>query len=350
MFFKKNPNESDYVHEKKHWTDVIKNSGNSNLLLWRQPEEDFNTNSTLIVMPGERAIFVKGGKIEEVFEAGTYQLTTDNYPFISRLKNAFSGGISVFNCVVYFVRDVSGYEIKWGTDSPINVRDNILGIATKLRARGAYKVKIDNPVTFLTVFSGSTDSVTQDSLKSFFKEEFLSTIKSNLSNYLQEREIELLGIDSKLEELSNNLTPNIAKKLLPYGLKLQKFSISAIDIEDSQLRQRFDNVGMSAYEKIRNAQSDKAVLETLGTDWQKIKSVDIMREMAKNGSTIGADIGTGLGSIGAFATVSQSVITEPTLSAEDPVVRLEKLKKMLDIGLITQKEFDSKKVDILKNL
>ena len=37
---------------KKHWTNVIKNTGPGGLLLWRQPEEDFNTGSTLIVMPG----------------------------------------------------------------------------------------------------------------------------------------------------------------------------------------------------------------------------------------------------------------------------------------------------------
>ena len=56
--FNKNPNEAAYVGGKKHWADVIKNSGPGELLIWRQPEEDFNTNSTLIVMPGEEAIFM----------------------------------------------------------------------------------------------------------------------------------------------------------------------------------------------------------------------------------------------------------------------------------------------------
>ncbi len=89
----KNQNESAFVGGRKHWTDVIKNSGDGNLLIWRQPEEDFNTNSTLVVMPGEQAIFIKSGVIEQIFENGTYKLNTDNYPFISRLKNAFSGGV-----------------------------------------------------------------------------------------------------------------------------------------------------------------------------------------------------------------------------------------------------------------
>jgi len=72
--FKTNPNETAYVGGAKHWADVIKNSGPGELLIWRQPEEDFNTNSTVVVMPGEEAIFIKGGVIEQVFENGSYRL------------------------------------------------------------------------------------------------------------------------------------------------------------------------------------------------------------------------------------------------------------------------------------
>ena len=78
--FDRNPNEVAYTGGKKHFADVIKNSGPGDLLIWRQPEEDFNTNCTLIVMPGEEAIFIKGGTIEQTFDNGTYKLSTENYP------------------------------------------------------------------------------------------------------------------------------------------------------------------------------------------------------------------------------------------------------------------------------
>ena len=147
--FNKNPNEVAYTGGKKHWADVIKNSGPGELLIWRQPEEDFNTNSTLIVMPGEEAIFIKGGTVEQTFENGTYKLSTNNYPFISRLRNAFTGGISTFNCVVYFVRTAHSVELRWGTETPIQVRDKVWGIRTDARVRAVYKVKIANSVQFL---------------------------------------------------------------------------------------------------------------------------------------------------------------------------------------------------------
>ena len=171
--FDKNPNEAAYAGGKKHWTDVIKNSGPGELLIWRQPEEDFNTNSTLVVMPGEQAIFIKGGNIEEVFDNGTYKLSTANYPFISRLRNAFSGGISTFNCVVYFVRSADSEEIRFGTDSPIQVRDKVWGVRTDARVRGAYKVRIVNPAKFLEKLIGNNIQFQlQGELDKYFASEF----------------------------------------------------------------------------------------------------------------------------------------------------------------------------------
>lgn len=47
--FRKNPNEVAYNGGQKHIIDRIENTGDGDLLFWRQPEEDFNTNSPLIV-------------------------------------------------------------------------------------------------------------------------------------------------------------------------------------------------------------------------------------------------------------------------------------------------------------
>lgn len=85
----------------------------------------------------------------------TYNLSTENYPFISRLRNEFTGRVSTFNCVVYFVRKTHSCGIKWGTESPIQVRDKMLGMAIKLKACGAYKVQIENSVIFLEKLLGN---------------------------------------------------------------------------------------------------------------------------------------------------------------------------------------------------
>jgi len=368
--FEKNKNESAYVGGQKHWADVIKNSGPGDLLIWRQPEEDFNTNSTLIVMPGEEAIFIKGGNIEQTFDNGTYKLSTENYPFISRLRNAFTGGISTFNCVVYFVRKAHSMEILWGTSSPIQVRDKLLGIATKLKARGAYKIQIDNPQKFLTKLVGNNINIIdqQELLDEYFANEFQGKIKSSITRALNETQTELLGIEARIEEFAETVEPFLGEVFTDYGLKIIKFSIAALDIEGDELRRRYDEIGMDAIAKMRNAQADKGVMDVLGDNWARQQAANILGTVAANPgagggmASAGAGLGMGMVAGGAFGNMAQQMftplqqqqtpppVTPQGSTTDDPVAKLKKLKEMLDLGLIEQAEYDAKKAEIMSKM
>lgn len=385
-FFNKNPNEVAYTGGKKHWADVIKNTGSGELLIWRQPEEDFNTNSTLIVMPGEEAIFIKGGTVEQVFENGTYKLSTENYPFISRLRNAFTGGISTFNCVVYFVRKADSKEIRWGTETPIQVRDKVWGVRTDARVRGAYKVRIENPAKFLEKLIGNNVPFQfQEELDKYFASEFQGKIKAAVSKFLNALEQELIGIDAYMDELSEKIEPYIDEIVSDYGLKCVKFSLAGLDIDTT----KYDVIDASQIELIarsRGYQGDKAGLDILGNDWGRIQGAGILRDLANNPgaggvAAAGAGMGMGIGAAGAFGSIAQQVFAPaqngfapqqsinptqnapsgrftqknsasvtPTVNAEDPMETLGKLKKLLDAGLIEQAEYDAKKTEILSRM
>ena len=387
--FKKNPNEVAYTGGKKHWADVIKNTGPGELLIWRQPEEDFNTNSTLIVMPGEEAIFIKGGNVEQVFESGTYKLSTENYPFISRLRNAFTGGISTFNCVVYFVRKADSKEIRWGTDSPIQVRDKVWGVRTDARVRGAYKVRIENPAKFLEKLIGNNVPFQfQEELDKYFASEFQGKIKAAVSKFLNALEQELIGIDAYMDELSEKIEPYIDEIISDYGLKCVRFSLAGLDIDNTKY-DMLDESQMELIARTRGFQGDKAGLDILGDDWGRVQGVEVLKDLANNPgaggvAAAGAGMGMGIGAAGAFGSIAQQVFapaqngfapqqpTNPTQNApsgrftqknasasstqadasipEDPMEVLGKLKKMLDAGLIEQAEYDAKKSEILNRM
>jgi len=375
--FNKNPNEVAYTGGKKHWADVIKNTGPGELLIWRQPEEDFNTNSTLIVMPGEEAIFIKGGTVEQVFENGTYKLSTENYPFISRLRNAFTGGISTFNCVVYFVRKADSKEIRWGTETPIQVRDKVWGVRTDARVRGAYKVRIENPAKFLEKLIGNNIPFQfQEELDKYFASEFQGKIKSAVSKFLNALEQELIGIDAYMDELSEKIEPYIDEIVSEYGLKCVRFSLAGLDI-DSTKYDTIDESQMELIARTRGFQGDKAGLDILGNDWGRVQGVEVLKDLANNPgaggvAAAGAGMGMGIGAAGAFGSIAQQVFapaqngfapqqtTNPTQNtpsgrftqksaapatpagnAEDPMETLGKLKKLLDAGLIEQAEYDA---------
>lgn len=392
--FGRNPNESAYVGGKKHWTDVIKNSGPGELLIWRQPEEDFNTNSTLIVMPGEEAIFIKGGTVEQVFDNGTYKLSTENYPFISRLRNAFSGGISTFNCVVYFVRKADSEEIRWGTETPIQVRDKVWGIRTSAKVRGAYKVRIENPVKFLEKLIGNNVPFQmQGELDKYFASEFQGKIKSAVSKFLNSLQQELIGIDAYMDELSAQIEPYIDEVVEEYGLKCVRFSLAGLDIDVSKY-DSIDESQIAAITKGNLARGDKSVMDILGADWGRQQAANILSDLARNPGAggvgaMGAGMGMGMaaGSVfgnmanqmfapmgqqqaqpvqqpmqqpaqpvssGRFAPkgqlVQQAAPQAPQAAAEDPFETLSKLKRMLDAGLISQQQYDAKVAEVMSRM
>jgi membrane protease subunit (stomatin/prohibitin family) len=397
--FTKNPNETAFAGGKKHWVDVIKNTDINGNFIWRQPEEDFNTNSTLIVMPGEEALFVKGGTIEQVFQNGTYKLDTQNYPFISRLRNMFSGGISTFNCVVYFIRKTHSLELKWGTVSPLSVYDRqfaqLTGITSaelKLRARGSYKLQIENGAKLLTKMMGNGFSaLSPDDVEDYCSEQFQEEIRSSLTDALNKTESGLIGIESRLKEFSGVLNPVLAEIVIDYGLSLVNFSISALELDEESKAQRrtYDEAILSGSRDVIAAQAKRASVDALGRElYQFDRGADILESLAENPgaggvASAGAGLGMGLAAGNIFSGMAQSIFTplNPQVqntpaqpqgsgrfatktagtsaeqatstgnnSENDPVITLKKLKEMLDMGLITQDVYNAKQSEILSRM
>ena len=350
LFNNRNENESAYVGGKKHWVDIIKNSGDGDLLIWRQPEEDFNTNSTLIVMPGEEAIFVKGGVIEQTFTNGTYKLETQNYPFISRLRNAFSGGVSTFNCVVYFVKTAHSQEIDWGTMSPIQYFDDTFG-NLNVKSYGAFKVHINNPSKFLTKLIGNNvDFETQQGLKKYFANEFQMHIVNSLSQTLDNLKASGKVIFETVRntvEIASAIEPHIAEIISAYGLSLDAFSVASCK-------------AVSDDPEIQKMITDRARMNYLGQNWAAQQQVDILKNMSNNPgaggiAAMGAGMGMGFASGGVFGNMAQQTmqgqtIANPTTVANPTMEKLKQLKEMLDMGLISQADFDAKKSEILSQM
>lgn len=350
--FRKNPNETAYVGGEKNWVDVIKNTGDGNLLIWRQPEEDFNTNSTLIVMPGEQAIFINQGNIEQVFSSGTYKLSTENYPFISRLRNAFSGGISTFNSVVYFVREADSKEIEWGTMQPIRYGDPMLG-PVNIKAGGAYKIQISNPQKFLTKLIGNNiDFETQSGLNKYLANEFSMHIADSINKTLQTLQAqnykEVYHYVGNLLEFSKSVEPQIQLILDDYGLRLKAFSISRCkdEYEDPEVQKMI---------------TDKKRMQYLGGAWAAQQQVDIMKNVSTNEgaggiAAAGAGLGMGLSMGGVFGGMAQQTVAQNPMQnqpspATNPVMeKLKQLKEMFDMGLISQADFDEKKQELLSQM
>lgn len=330
---------------------TLKNNESGRYLVWKLPEEDFNDKSVLIVNPGEEAVFVNNGAIVGTFTNGRYELTTENYPFMSNLRNLITGGVSTFNCKVYFVALNQSKEILWGTDSPIKVRDAIQKIVTNVLARGSYRVSIENAengaLLMNKLIGYGTSFFSAENLETYFGRLFQQYIKSYLTKVLSESKEELIVAASHMEAYADEIAPKIRETLAEFGLTLNAFAISGMDVPDitQDPNRRIIEEG---YAKQRE-------LEIMGKDYGKIKGVDILTNVSQNPSSgglagAGAGIVAGVQVAKSISTLTESVFGEESKPIDNDIERLSKLKKMLEMQLISQEDYDRVKEEVLKKM
>lgn len=98
---------------------VIKNEASGNMLCSKVPFEDFNIGSQLIVAEYEEALFMKNGVIEEIFGPGRYTLTTENYPFLTKLVSKLvTGGVNAYHCKIFYINQSHHLELEVGDRLP----------------------------------------------------------------------------------------------------------------------------------------------------------------------------------------------------------------------------------------
>lgn len=78
-------------------SEVIQCSAEAqNYLVWKHPEENFNTTSQLIVDPTHEALLVLNGNAADLFGEGRHTLTTSNIPLLRKIIEIPTGGKTAF--------------------------------------------------------------------------------------------------------------------------------------------------------------------------------------------------------------------------------------------------------------
>ena len=290
--------------------DVIKNDaapGSKSGLIREFPGEDFHANSQLIVAESEEAIFIKDGIAVATFDAGRHRLSTKNYPFIEKLINAFTGGVSAFHCKVYFVSKDHKLDLFWGTDTPIQMRDPVLRIQTSIQARGSYSIQIAESKKFLVKLIGNNvRSFTDETLNGYFRNAFLQIIKDSIAQHIKDSGQEILDICTDKTKIAESLKPMLAPTLDEYGIELVNFYVSAIDIPENDPNRA----------KLEDAFASKSVMGILGPDWGRQQSSEILHDLANNPGSggvaaAGAAAGFGLAAGSVFGDMANHMFTDP---------------------------------------
>ena len=242
-----------------------------------------------------------------------------------------------------------------------------------MRARGAYRIKVDDCGIFLTQLIGNNYDLTdQESITDYFRNQFLGHIISILTTELTKWEGPLISVPANAVTYAETIANEIAPIAAEYGMKVLNFSISAIDIVDNEARQEAQELVSKNREQFYGrmaqgqgeaafAQGQQSAYETYGTNYQQAQVLNAMNGAASNpGSDGGALLGAGMGlTMGAgMGQVIPNMVNQtmgqaqadPQPTSVDPVERLSRLKEMLSKELISQEEYEAKKADILKEM
>ena len=230
----------------------------------------------LTVRESQVAIFVNEGQLADVFGPGRYELSTQNMPFLTKLKSWSFGFNSPFKSDVYFVNTKQFMDQKWGTVNPVMMRDVDFGMI-RVRAFGSFSFRVVEPAVFMREVFGTSSLMTVDGVVGQIK----SVTVSGLSDAIAQSKIPALDLAANYSELSHFTLTELNQKVEKLGLTLTDFNIENISLPED-------------VEKAIDRRTSMGVVGDMGK-YTQFQAAEAMREAANNPSGGMATMGVGMG-------------------------------------------------------
>lgn len=326
-------------------------------LVWKYPLEDICIGAQLIVNQSQEALFFKGGQALDTFGPGTHTLTTGNLPLLNKLVNLPFGGETPFSAEVWFINRHAKRDLLWGTRSPIPLIDPVYGFPVNVRAFGQWGIRVVDSRSLVTQLVGTLKDLSSDKIDAYFMGEIVQQLSDALSKYFVERNVSIFQANARLNELSIAIADAVRAEFKRFGLEVVNFNLERISIPSEDMLKFQEILG-------RKMEIDQLSKAQVGPGYTTARSFDVLEKVASTeGGTaggllaggLGAGIGLGAGlpvghQIGQALGVQPSQPQASSVASVDPLAKLRTLKSLLDAGLISVPEFDSKKKQILDSI
>lgn len=323
---------------KKQFIDVIDwTESEDGVLAYRYPMQDreIQNGAKLTVRETQVALFVNEGEAADLFTPGLHTLTTNTLPVLTALQNWDKAFKSPFKSDIYFFSTREQLNQKWGTPTPITVRDKDYG-PIQLRSHGAFSYKIKTPQTFFKKVSGTRDIYTTEELGGQLR----ATILTSLATFFGSAQIGFLDMAANQTKFSETLKEVLTAPFAAYGLSLETFYVQSISLPE-EVQKYFD----------------KASSMRMVGDLKKYAQFQVADSISDAAKNPGGLAGAGL-SMGAGVAMGQAfgqggignLAGEAGSGDEDPVKLLGRLHELVTKGVLTQAEFETKKAEILKKI
>jgi membrane protease subunit (stomatin/prohibitin family) len=228
---------------QKQFIDVIQwSEPEEGILACRHPMADMEiqNGARLTVRESQMAAFVNEGKIADVFGPGLYTLNTRNLPLLTDLNNWDKDFESPFKSDVYFFSTRVQTDQRWGTATPITIREKEFG-AVRLRAYGIYSWRIANPRAFFTEVSGTRELYRVEDLEGQLR----NTIVARLTEVLAPSEVAFLDMAAHQADLAQKVAADLQPSMTALGLAMHSFVIDSLSLADDLQKVLDRRIGMN---------------------------------------------------------------------------------------------------------
>jgi membrane protease subunit (stomatin/prohibitin family) len=207
-----------------HWTEP-----GEGILSYRYPMEDMEIQNggQLTVRDSQAAVFVNEGQIADVFGPGLYTLSTQTLPILTYLRNWDKAFKSPFKSDVYYFSTRLQTDQKWGTATPITIRDREFG-AVRIRAYGIYSYKVADPKLFYQKVSGTVETYRVHDLEGQLRD----TIVGRMSAAFANSAVSFLDMTASQLQLGQTMMDALKPVFADLGLEIATFVVENISLPD----------------------------------------------------------------------------------------------------------------------
>ena len=327
--------------------------------------EDILSNGSIIFVPENTAAFIfSQAGIEQVItqpggfeyrdgEASVFDEQDRREKGLGKIildqavdRIGFSGMSSEEKRIAFVnLREMRG--LKFGTRGPLAYNDLFYGTDLEVFSYGSFSVQVSDPELFVRNFVPANvssysldDPQARSQLLSEFLNSFIAAVNFLSATY---RVSQLPSQTNEIAAAISSEDENAGTWPERFGLRLASVAIENIEFSDEsrELVRQFSEkkMGVRAYEDVSQRAANVAAQQMIAQGVRDNGLGD------GGGMLFGMNLAQSLNPQNASTPSSQG--SPSATSLDDQIETLKKLKDLLDLGILSQQEFDAKKREIL---
>lgn len=310
---------------------TVESKSSNDYLIWKYPNREIEVGSQVIVNESEEALLFENGQLIEILDAGRHVIESGNIPGMDGIIRRSIGNNSPIKIDVWFVSKVVSTDYKWGVQ--LQVKDNTHQLIVPVGSYGSILLRIEDPASLVLQVVGKKKEMSKDELKDFLMPSIERSLKEYIAEKIKEGTLDVFNIETILVEASNKTKDSLEVLFERFGLKVIEFFIQGIEVigDNPEYKKIKESLADAASLRIRA----KAASDTKGF-YQEERTLDALNKAAEKDSDLANNF---------LNKQTSSKGNKKTLKE-----KLSDLKELLESDLISEKEYNDKKLKLLDDI